>query len=442
MEITYKFPPFRENVLPNGLTVIWLEDHEQPVLKVALQVPTGKQYDPVNREGTADLAVALAQKGTLSHDVEVFSDRIETAGAQISGSVGEQMLSLDIHVLRSQASCIVPLFWEMICEPAMNGKEFERLKKEMLTELQAEYADPSALGSKHLQAMLFGRKHPGGRVQTTHSVKQVSLEDVRWFWNNYVFPKGSVLIIAGAFDGKQRSEWEELFCSWKTNASIKDVQVDSKSLPKRSIIRLIDKPDLSQTTIFLATKTVGELHPDKTALSLGNYILGGGNFSSRLMSRVRSETGKTYGISSQLSCSREWGMLTVTTNTQNRQLKEVITVINDVLTDTFENGISEDELIKAKQFSIGHMAFEFEGVHNAAEKLLWLKFYGREVEYIERYASRLEMIEREMVNNALNEHFKRDGYAIIVVGKRGEIESQLQGFGDIHVRGFRDDPYK
>ncbi|MFP4416376.1 MAG: M16 family metallopeptidase [Chitinispirillaceae bacterium] len=441
MKLTYTFPRFEETVLSNGLHLIWLEDHEQPVLKLALQIPTGRQFDPPGREATAELASSLAQKGPSSFEAEQFSRKIESAGAQISGDVGEQLISIELHVLQSQASAIVPLFWDMIRFPAMNTKEFSRLRREMLTEMQAEYADPSTLAAKHLQVMVFGRAHPGGRVHTSEAAKRISLEEVKLFWDSFVYPHGATLIVAGAYDGNQRTSWEELFSGWQksgTARELKDVKYPADSAP----IRLVDKPDLSQTTIMLGAKTIGELHPDKLALSMGNYILGGGNFSSRLMNRVRSEIGKTYGIGSQLSCSREWGLFSISTTTQNRQLKEVLSVIHTVLEDLFENGVTDDELQKAKQFFIGHMAFELEGIHNVADKLLWLRFYGREKEYIEGYASRLAALTAKDINNALRNHYKHQQYATVAVGNRKEIESQLGGFGDLQLRGYRSDPYK
>lgn len=441
MDITYTFPHFEKKALPNGLNVIWLEDHEQPVIKIALQIPTGRQFDPGGKEGTAELAVSLAQKGAGSYETEQFSQMIESAGAQISGNVGEQLLSLELHTLQMQASEVVPLFWQMVETPAMNHREFNRLKREMLTEMQAEYGDPSSIAAKNLQVMVFGREHPGGRVHTADAAKQITLKDVISFWDNFVYPRGAILVVAGAFDLSQKTAWEKLFSQWQKAETGSAVHIKQQKPPERTQIRLIDKPELSQTTIMLGANTIGELHPDKPALSLGNYILGGGNFSSRLMNRVRSEIGKTYGIGSQLSCGKEWGLITISTTTQTHQLKDVLTAVQSVLEETFQNGVTQEELQKAKQFLLGHMAFELEGIHNVAEKLLWLHFYERDISYIERFGDLLKSIDVHAVNDALNNHFRRGGYFITAVGNKKEIEGQLSDFGDIHIRNHRRNPY-
>ena len=208
----------------------------------------------------------------------------------------------------------------------------------------------------------------------------------------------------------------------------------------KSRVRLIDKPDVSQSYIMVGHPVPGELSPNHHALALANYILGGGNFSSRLMASVRAGKGKTYGISSQISGNRQCGIFTISTATLNAQTAEVLETIFSVYRVLAEHGVTDDELEKAKQFAIGNMAFQLEGIGNIAEKLLWLRLYGRTKDYVENFGGAIASITKEQVDAAIRDHLSSQYFAIAVVGKKENVASQLQGLGDVETVSYRDNP--
>ena len=140
-------------------------------------------------------------------------------------------------------------------------------------------------------------------------------------------------------------------------------------------------------------------------MALANYILGAGNFSSRLMTRIRSLSGKTYGISSQLVTSKYFGAFLISTTTLSATVSEMLKMIREIYGDFCSNGITEEELERAKRFAIGNMAFQLEGICSIAEKLLWLRFYDRPNSYIEEFDAMINRISVEDVNNSIRECF-------------------------------------
>jgi zinc protease len=184
----------------------------------------------------------------------------------------------------------------------------------------------------------------------------------------------------------------------------------------------------------------GELDSDRNALALANYILGGGNFSSRLMASVRSKKGKTYGISSQLACNRNCGIFMVSTATLSAQTAEVLTMIFTVYQDFASQGVTDQELAKAKQFATGNMAFQLEGIGNITEKLLWLRLYGRDNTYIERFGELIAAIDKNRVNEAIRKYVSSKHFAVVAVGKKTDLQPQLESFGNVVTIPFRADP--
>ncbi len=231
--------------------------------------------------------------------------------------------------------------------------------------------------------------------------------------------------------------WRGLFEGWRKKRT-RD-PVIAGPLPPRSgtTIRLVDKKDLSQVSLILGHAACTELDPRRNELALANYILGGGNFSSRLMAHIRSKEGKTYGISSQLSCSRNYGIFSIATATQNSQTHEMMKAIIEVYQAFSRDGITQDELDKAKQFVSGNMAFQLEGIVNVAEKLMWLWQYGRDLSYVERFNERIAGISVESVNRAIRAFLSASGFSIVAVGKKEDLIATLSQYGTVRTVGYR-----
>ncbi len=443
MNFQYTFPPMEEYTMSTGMRVIWLPDFRHPVITVTLQIPVGRFYDPFSSEGTAELTASLMLKGPKSLSSEAFAEIFENAGATVFADVKDEYIIIGVRMLKKAADTIVPLFWEMITDSVLDAREFSRLKKEMITGLRAEFADPATLANRHFYAELFGATHPAGRNHTLDTVKHVSLEQIIKFCNDYITPQNSCLVVAGACElDTMKNQWEALFQTWKKEAHVLPANTHTVPDLQENRIRIIDKPELSQTTILLGHQGITELNMNKVPLAIANYILGGGNFSSRLMARIRTETGRTYGIASQLSSMKNYGLFTIGTSTQNNQLQGVISSILDVYATFMHDGPTESEIEKAKQFATGNMAFELEGLNNIVEKLVWLRFYGRENSYIEQFNSMIEPIDCSAVKDALQEDFASQHFVIIAVGRKTEIAGQLEQFGTSRFFKCRDNPLK
>jgi predicted Zn-dependent peptidase len=130
----------------------------------------------------------------------------------------------------------------------------------------------------------------------------------------------------------------------------------------------------------------------------------------------------------------------ISTATQTAQTAGVVTTILDVYREFSANGVTEEELQKAKEFAVGNMAFQLEGIGNVAEKLLWLKLYGRENAYIERFDEVISSIGRAAVNEAIRVHFSSKHFVMAVVARDKDIRSQLARFGRVATVHFRAAP--
>jgi zinc protease len=379
------------------------------------------------------------QKGTMGMAFEEFSDTFENTGSTLFSEVGEDHIVLGCKFLSKFADSIVPLFWDMVRSPALREKELAMIKRETIAALAAELSDPMTVASKHFYKHLCGPGHPVGRTHTLASIKKISLADVVRQYRLLFSPAYATLACAGDFDAQTCGveKWEPLFESW--NAAATPALPDVPAIPAviKTSIRLVDKPDLTQASIIIGHPIPAEMHENRNHLALANFILGGGNFSSRLMERVRSNMGRAYSIASQISCTRTVGIFTIVTSTRNSQLREMMRSVLDVYNTFCTEGISGEDLKKAQQYAVGNMAFQMEGIGNITEKLLWLKLYGRDRSYIENFTDTIRSMGLDTVNKAIQDHLYSQHHAITVVGNKKEILQQVTEFGETSTVFFR-----
>ncbi|NLG18657.1 MAG: insulinase family protein [Fibrobacter sp.] len=437
MDFHFQFPYTDEFLLQSGLRVILVPDKEQNGIVAVLQLPAGKFSDPPLYEGTSEICLELMQKGSGNLSSEEFSEKLEYTGASLFSDAGEEHTILGIRMLSSYMDELFAVFWDMVYRPKMDEKEFRRIQQEMITSVRAESSDPGILSNHHFYNALVGRQHPAGRYHTLDSLKRISLSDVNKFYKDHFLPANSILAIAGNFDPDIfKSRWLSLLEMWKPESEFLNGFAPAVNEFK-SELRLVNKPDLTQATIVMGHCAPGELYQQRNELALANYILGAGNFSSRLMTRIRSMGGKTYGISSQVVSARYFGAFHISTTTQTPRVAEMLKSIDEILTEFCAEGIKEEELEKARRFAIGNMAFQLEGINSIAEKLLWLRFYGRPNSYIEKFDVLINKMTVEDINKAIRACFSPQKMITVVVGRKNEILPQLKS-SDVLNFHFRE----
>lgn len=434
------FPPFERDEEGNGLSVYWVPDLEQETLTIAIQFQFGRFADPRGMEGIGETLIALMQKGTVTHEHGVFSEMLERRGATLFAEVAEEHSVVGCRMLARYAGSVVPLFWEMVTSPGLREEELPMIKREVCAAMQAEYADPGAVAHRHYAALVFGTSSVAGRSRTPASVKRVTAHAVREHYRAVVTPAKSALILAGSLQiAAARSMWGPLFQAWEhtgNSSATAGAVVPASPVRGRTLV-VVDKPELTQTTLLLGHQLPAEHSCDRTALSLVNYVFGGGNFSSRLMDRVRSQMGKTYGIGSQYITTASLGVFVVTTATRTEQTAGMLDVVLDECRTLCEQGMTDGELEKAQRYITGNMAFQFEGIGNIADKLLWLHHYNRPVSYLENYAAHVCSLTLDEVNGALRRHWDPGRILCVAVGSRAKLGATLNGFGQLQHRHFR-----
>lgn len=266
MKFNYVFPPMDEFEIAGGLKVICMPDHEQSGCVVALQLPMGRFSDPPGREGLCEITCGLLSKGSEGVTADEFAEKLENAGATLFSDVGEEYCVLGIRMLASSARSLMPLFVEMLYRPQFAKEEFARLKQEMITGLEAERTDTSLVALRHFYSALAGKEHPAGRFSSVQSLKAVSIADVKGFFSDYFSPVNALCVVAGDFDREPlRQLVTAQFSQWvHTKGKTAVIAPPLQRHPGQATVRIVNKPDVTQTSLAIGHASPGEKCPEKT----------------------------------------------------------------------------------------------------------------------------------------------------------------------------------
>ena len=174
-------------------------------------------------------------------------------------------------------------------------------------------------------------------------------------------------------------------------------------------------------------------HPDYYSLRLVNYILGEGGFSSRLMSRIRSDLGCTYGIRSSFNFRRAPGPFVISTFTPAAQSALVVKEIKAVMQEVKENGVTAQELAEAQSYYVGHFPLGLETPRGIGSRVVSMDLYNLGADYLQRHRERIQEVTLSSAQEAARKHLQPDSLVALVVGPAAQCAKDLEGLGPLEI---------
>jgi zinc protease len=243
-------------------------------------------------------------------------------------------------------------------------------------------------------------------------------------------------VVTGDFSNQMGQSLSEKFGTWGKQ------DVPQKTFPTppefRGVnIRLIDKPDLTQSQIIMGNFGIKRSDPDYLKLRVANVILGG-NFSSRLMERVRINLGLTYGITSNFDAGLDRGAFEISTFTKNQSVGNTISESIKVFKKFYADGVSSKEVDDAKNYLMGAFPRAIETPERLGFNLALLRLYNISDDYLKNFVTNVSVITPEEVNTAIKAHLDPDDLKIVVFSKAQDSAEQVRPLGLVEIKKFND----
>jgi zinc protease len=432
-------PPVQRFTLANGLEVLVVGRKDLPIASFGIAVAAGGYDETRDDLGVSDFVAAMLRRGTKTRSADDISRAIDAVGGALDAQASNEGTTAVCSALAKDAKLCLDLLADMLLHPSFPEGEMPEVRDQMLAAVASRTDSPYELASAHFDNLLFGEKHPEGWVLTAEDVRKITRARLEAFWRANYRPNRAILTVAGDVDvAHVRAAVEKAFGSWARGAA---PARPGWTIPKadKTRVLLVDRPDLTQATIVVGHPGLRHADPRWYAATLVNYVLGGSDFSSRLMTEVRAKRGLTYGISSSFGASLYEGAFHVVASTKNESVWEALLATEDEIRRMKTDGPTAAELDKAKGYYAGSYPFNLQTAGGIAAALVSAQLHGLGDGYVRELPLRLAAVDAAAARAAARELLSPDTLLIVIVGKGDVIAPQLTKSGVVFERvGFKD----
>jgi zinc protease len=420
--------------LPSGLNVVVVARKDLPVVSFGIAVQAGGYDEDRDTLGVSDFVAAMLRRGTKSRSADDISRAIDFVGGTLDAQATNEGTTASCSALSKDTGLCLDLLADILLRPSFPESEMADVRDQMLAGLASRYDSPSELANEHFDNQLFGEQHPDGWILTPAQVKRIGRPQLAKFWKTFYRPNRAILAVAGDVDvARLRPLIEKAFRGW---ARAEVAPRPSWTIPtsQGTRILLVDRPDLTQATVLLGHAGIAHGDPRWYAVTLMNYVLGGSDFSSRLMTEVRSKRGLTYGISSSFGATLYQGAFRVSAATKNETVWEALLATVNEIRQMKAAGPTQGELDKAKGFYAGSYPFSLQTAAGVAGALVAAELHSLGVAYVRDLPLRLAAVDGAQAQAAARDTLQPDALLVVIVGKGDVIEPQLAKTGIAYQR--------
>jgi zinc protease len=440
-EPAFKPPKPKRFKLKNGLEVMLVEFHDLPLVDFNLMIKTGGAANPSDRAGLADLTAHMLDEGTRTRNALAIADQVASLGATLSTGSTWDASNVSLSTLSRNLDGALEIFADVVVNPGFDGKEFERVRDNLLTAITRRKDSPPTVANLALTRLLFGAKHPYGwpMAGVEASIKKLTPADLRGFYDKYYRPGNAALLVAGDTTVEAlRNKLEKAFGKWRAKGAAAPKLPGPEGAAPITRIFLIDKADAPQSSIRVGRIGIERKNPDYFPVTVMNLILGGGFY--RLDLNLREGKGWTYGARSTVDSRRAPGPFSAggefvalhTADSVGEILKELASMRDADVTDV--------ELARAKDQIIKSYPARYATRGNVAAQLAELAVFGLPDSYLTEYTKKIAAVSKDDVRRVARKYLDPNHLTIVVVGDRKTLAEPLAKLAPVEDRDLEGNP--
>lgn len=411
-------PQIQHWTAPTGARVYFVESRALPLVDIRVDFAAGAAYDPPAKAGLAGLVQALLDAGAGGLDEQTIAEREADLGARLGGGTDDDRASLSLRSLSTAAErdAAVELAATLLAQPAFPAEILERERQRTIAALREALTQPATLAARQFSAAVYAG-HPYGRQVTPESLSAITRTDlVDFHRRHYAAARASVAIV-GDVD--------------RTTAEHIAVRL-TEALPQAGATTTLPPPapidaatfriphPSAQAHILLGQPGMAREDADYFALLVGNYVLGGGGFVSRLTKEVREKRGFAYSVYSYLSPQQVAGPFQIGLQTRGSQAEEALAVVRDTLARFIADGPTAEELQAAKDNLVNGFGLRLDSNAKLLEHVAMIGFYRLALDWLDTYPRQVAGVDAAAVREAWQRRIRAQQLVTVIAGGDGD----------------------
>jgi zinc protease len=399
----------------SGARVQFIESREVPMVDIAVDFAAGSAFDPPDRLGTAALTRELLRGGAGEWSEDALAAAFADAGAIPGGGLDRDRASVRLRTLSSAAERDKALaaLAAMIQRPTFPTAALERERSRLAARLLEAEAEPGALADRRFYTALYG-SHPYGRAATATTVVDVTRADVeRFYRDHYTADRAVVTILGDLSRTAAAAVAEQLTAELRARGA-------GDELPPVAVSARGERIDVAhaarQAHVLIGMPAITRDDPDYFPLLVGNYILGGGGFVSRLLRDIRDAHGYAYSVHSYFFPLAQPGPFQIGLQTRRDQSEAAVARVRAVVADFLAHGPTEAELRDAKASLAGGFPLRIDSNRKLLNEWALVGFYRLPGRWLADFPGQVERVTLADVRAAFARHVVPERFVTVVVG--------------------------
>jgi zinc protease len=416
--------PYRVE-LKNGLIAYIAQDTSLPIVKITGYVRYGSLADADGKDGCSDLLANLIRTGgTEKYPADSLDELIDLMAMKIGFSAGESQLSFSASFLSEYTNEAMDILEQMLFHPVFDSVKLDKEKNIYIQSIRHRFDNPGPTLSAAYQKMMYSGEAPG-KLATEKSVNSICRKDLIAL-HNKIFKTGNMFFsMAGNFNRDSTiAKLEHAFPVSKSRNT--DTLFKPITIKKADRLILVNKP-ISQAYVRIGLPLFKRPDPDYYPVSVLDLILGGGGFTSRLGTKVRSDEGLTYSIYSQAESNYTYpGTFYIDFYTKNESFSKAVDLTIAEVNRIVKDGVTDEELSNAKATLLGELPSMFRTPFDIVSTYTWNEYYGRSPDIFKNYPGEIKAVDRENILRVARKYLDVNSFIFTIVGDAAVLKAQIE----------------
>ncbi|MCW1966021.1 pitrilysin family protein [Polynucleobacter sp.] len=428
LSAVHAIPPIEKLETFKGAKAYLVQTKSLPMVDIEVSIDAGDRYDPEGKSGLADMTAGLMKYGARSgsgllNEAQI-ADEMADLGATIALSVSGERAILRIRTLSREdlLKRAVQLAAAMLSEPTYDPQVIAREKQRVITNLLEAETKPEYVLEKRFKKLVYGA-YPLANSPSVKSIGAISAADLKQFHQKFYRGDRMIVSIVGDVSSMQANDIVQALLKKipQNGAAINSLPQLSRSPIEPLAQREVQIPfDSQQAHIAMGMTAVTRSNPDYFPLLVGNYVLGGGGFVSRLMSEVREKRGLAYSVFSYFSPGKDAGIFQAGLQTKSDQGSVALEVLSNTIAKFISDGPTPGELAAAKSNLINGYPLRIDNNRKLLDNVSSIVWNDLPLDTLETWTKQVEAVTLEQVTAAFQKYLAMDRMKIVVLGAQNK----------------------
>ncbi|MCR9240021.1 MAG: insulinase family protein [Rhodobiaceae bacterium] len=412
----------QEVTSPGGITAWLVEEHSLPFVVIEAAWENGTLQDPEDKAGLTYMMAGLMNEGAGDLESQAFQGELERLAANLSFRASRDRLSLSFKTLTENREEAVELLRLALTEPRFDQSPIEQIRGQLKVAILRDAESPDKIAADAWYSTALA-DHPYTRPSkgTLDSITTLGRDDLIAH-RERLFAKDNINIaVVGDIDPEALKELLDDVFGGLSDATLFE-EVALAEVNPEAQLQIIER-NMPQSVVLFGHAGIAREDDDFIPAYVMNYILGGGGFSSRLMTEVREKRGLAYSVATYLYPLRHAALFIGQVATENERVSESLDVIRAEIARLAAEGVTEKELTDAKTYLTGSYPLRFDTNDKIAGQLIAIQEADLGIDYINRRNGLIEAVTQDDIKRVADRLLGPENLIVTVVGQPEGLEA-------------------